>query len=257
MPEAMRRTKLWDLPVRLTHWSFVALLPALWWSATTKQDRLNIPQLSLDMKMLDFHIKLGCVMLGLVVFRVFWGLVGSQTARFNQFIKGPGTVIAYMRSLRSGEKSAPVVGHNPMGAISVVLLLGLLAAQVTIGLFISTVDGEEGPLAHLIGSKYYDFQLSLSEWHELGFNLILAFVFLHLAAILFYTFKKKDRLVPPMITGSKDLPDSVPAPRMAPLWRALPLIVIAAAFSWWLGKGAPTSLEQLNATPPPDASDYM
>lgn len=241
MQDELRRTKLWDLPVRLTHWGFVALLPALWWSA--------------EFGKIDLHKTLGLVMLGLVVFRVLWGLIGSQTARFSQFVKGPGTVIAYMRGLRSGEEGAPNVGHNPMGAVSVVLLLGLLAAQVAIGLFTQDVDGiESGPLNFMVS---YDTADALREWHELGFNLILAFVVLHLAAILFYTFKKKDRLVPPMITGSKDLPASVPAPKMAPLWRAIPLIVIAAAFSWWIGKGAPTSLEQLNAPPPPDASEYM
>jgi len=241
MSEGMRRTKLWDLPVRLTHWSFVALLPALWGSA--------------ELGKIDLHKTLGLIMLGLVLFRILWGLIGSQTARFTQFVKGPSTVLAYMRGLRSGEEVAAVVGHNPMGAVSVVLLLGLLAAQVTVGLFTQDVDGvESGPLNFMVTYETAD---SLRGVHELLFNLILAFVVLHLAAILFYTFKKKDRLVPPMITGSKDLPDTVLAPRMAPLWRALPLIVIAAAFSWWLGKGAPTSLEQLNAPPPPDASEYM
>lgn len=241
MSDGMRRTKLWDLPVRLTHWCFVALLPALWGSA--------------ELGKIDLHKTLGLVMLGLVLFRILWGLIGSQTARFSQFVKGPATVIAYMRNLRSGEEGAPTVGHNPMGAVSVVLLLGLLVAQVAIGLFTQDVDGiESGPLNFMVS---YDTADALREWHELVFNVILAFVVLHLAAILFYTFKKKDRLVPPMITGSKDLPASVPAPKMAPLWRAIPLIVIAAAFSWWLGKGAPTSLEQLNAPPPPDASEYM
>ncbi len=241
MSDGMRRTKLWDLPVRLTHWSFVALLPALWGSA--------------EFGKIDLHKTLGLVMAGLVVFRVLWGLIGSQTARFTQFVKGPSKVIAYMHGLRSGKESEPVVGHNPMGAVSVVLLLGLLAAQVAIGLFTQDVDGvESGPLNYMVSYETAD---ALREWHELVFNVILAFVVLHLAAILFYAIKKKDRLVPPMITGSKDLPESVPAPKMAPLWRALPLIIIAAAFSWWLGKGAPTSLEQLNAPPPPDASEYM
>ena len=241
MPEGMRRTKLWDLPVRLTHWSFVALLPALWWSGENGK--------------IDLHKTLGLVMLGLVAFRILWGLVGSQTARFSQFIKGPSAVIAYIRGLRRGTEGAPAVGHNPLGAISVVLLLGLLAAQTAIGLFTQDVDGiESGPLNYLVS---YDTAENLRGLHGLGFNLILLFVIVHIAAIIYYTVVKKDRLVPPMITGSRDFPEGVVAPRMAPLWRAIPLILIAVALAWWLGKGAPTSLAQLNAEPAPSAEEYM
>lgn len=240
MTEGTRKTKLWDLPVRLVHWSFVLLLPALWASA--------------EFGKIDLHKTLGLVMLGLVLFRILWGLVGSSTARFATFVKGPGKVIAYLRGLRGGEAEA-VAGHNPAGGWSVVILLGLLAAQVGVGLFTQDVDGiESGPLNHLVS---YDTADKLREVHELLFNLILAFVVIHVAAIVFYAVVKKDRLVPAMVTGSKDLPESVPAPKMAPLWRAIPLIIIAAAFSWWVSKGAPRSLEELNAPPAPSAEEYM
>jgi hypothetical protein len=82
-------------------------------------------------------------------------------------------------------------------------------------------------------------------------------VIVHLAAIVFYAVVKKDRLVPPMVTGSRDLPASVPAPRIAPLWQAIPAILLAAAVAFWVSKGAPKTWAELTAPPPPPAEDYM
>src|SRR6476619_4857997 len=90
------RVKLWDLAIRLVHWSFVLLLPALWW--TWKQGDIAT------------HKLLGYVLLALLVFRIFWGLAGSDTARFTGFVRGPGAVLAYVRRLFSKE-AEPVVGH--------------------------------------------------------------------------------------------------------------------------------------------------
>ncbi len=239
MASDSRRAKLWDLPVRLIHWSFVVLLPLLWWTAENGE--------------MDLHMTLGLVMLGLVVFRVLWGLVGSSTARFASFVRGPITVISYLRGLSKSE-SETSAGHNPAGGWSVVLLLGLLAVDVGLGLIAQNVDGVTGSLNYLVS---YDQAEQATELHELGFNILLAVIVLHIAAILFYTFVKKDRLVPPMITGSKDLPTAVTTPVMAPAWRILPCLLIAAALTWWVSIGAPTSLEQFNAPPPVDASEYM
>jgi len=240
MAAALRRTRLWDLPIRLVHWSFVLLLPALWGTAETGR--------------IDLHKTLGLIMLGLVVFRLLWGLYGSSTARFASFVKGPRAVIGYLRTLRAGHSETPA-GHNPLGGWSVILLLSLLALQSVIGLFTIDVDGiESGPLNYLVS---YDAGDVLREAHELVFNLIVATVALHIAAIVFYAVVKKDRLVPPMVTGSRDLPASLPAPRIAPLWQAIPAILLAAALAWWLGMGAPRSLAALTAPPPPSAADYM
>ncbi len=238
MPAELRRTALWDLPVRLVHWSFVALIPALWWTA-----QHNI----------DLHKQLGLVMLGLVVFRLIWGFVGSQSARFGNFVRGPAVVIAYLRELR-GAAHLPIAGHNAAGGWSVIILLGLLAIQVTLGTFAQNEDSVTGPLNYLVS---YDTAETLSGLHGLGFDLIVVFSLGHIAAIIYYTVVKKDRLVPPMITGSRDFPADVKAPRMAPLWRAIPVILFAVALAWWIGKGAPTSLAQLNAEPAPNAEDYM
>src|SRR6476661_2336880 len=119
------RVKLWDFAIRLVHWSFVLLLPALWW--TWKQGDIAT------------HKLLGYVLLALLVFRIFWGLAGSDTARFAGFVRGPRAVGAYVRGLFSKE-AEPVVGHNPVGGWSVVALLSLLFAQTVVGLFTQDVD---------------------------------------------------------------------------------------------------------------------
>lgn len=220
--------KLWDLPVRLVHWSFVGLLPALWWTAENGK--------------IDTHIQLGMVMLILVLFRILWGLFGSSTARFAHFVHGPIGVGRYL----SGRQSEPVVGHNPLGALSVVALLSLLGAQVAFGLFASDTDGlYYGPLNSLVG---YDAAEKLTEWHELGFNIILAVVILHVAAIVFYLIVKRDNLVGPMITGRKRYTAPVAAPKIAPWWRAVLCLVIAWAIAGWVWSGAP-GLQLLLPTP--------
>jgi len=219
--------RLWDLPVRLVHWSFVALLPALWWTA--ENDRL------------DLHRTLGLVMLGLVAFRLLWGLVGSETARFSAFVRGPRTVLGYVKRLRGG-MHVPAAGHNPLGGWSVLTLLGLLALQVTLGLFAQDTDAlQPGPLNHLVS---WDAGELLTEVHELVFNLILAFVALHLATIFYYRVIRRDDLVRPMLTGRRTFPAGTAEPRMAPLRRAAACAGLAAALAWWLAQGAPLPGEE-------------
>lgn len=211
-----RRIRLWDLPLRLFHWSLVVLLAALWWTA--ENDRTEL------------HEKLGYVTLGLLVFRLYWGLFGSSTARFSQFVKGPRVIAEYLR----GESPASV-GHNPLGALSVLLLLGLMIVEVGIGLFTQDVDGiEAGSLAQYISYETADLA---REWHEFLFNVILGVVALHVLAILFYLVVKRDNLVGPMITGRKRFDEAVESPRMASLANALVGILLSAAIAWFLSKG--------------------
>ena len=236
---------LWDLPVRLVHWSFAALIPALWWSAETSR--------------LDLHETLGLVMLWLVAFRLLWGLFGSSTARFGGFVRGPAAIRSYLGKARSG-LAAPVIGHNPLGALSVLALLSLLGLQVSLGLFAQDTDAvESGPLNHLIG---YDLARALSEAHEFVFNLILAMVALHLAAILYYRLVRRDDLIRPMLTGRRAFSDDVEAPRIAPLWKAALIALLAGLFALWLSWGAPPwgarfPWEQPAASAQLDSSTYM
>jgi cytochrome b len=214
--------KLWDLPVRLVHWAFVVLLPWLWWTAKNGD--------------IETHLKLGMVMLILVVFRILWGLLGSSSARFGSFVRGPVTVARYLRGL-FGKEGEPIVGHNPLGGLSVVALLLLLAAQVGFGLVAQDTDGlYSGPLNSLVD---YDTAEAARGWHELGFNVILAVVALHVLAIVFYLAVKRDNLLGPMITGRKRYPGTVAAPVMAPLWRLALCAGLAFGAGWWVWSGGP------------------
>jgi cytochrome b len=215
--------RLWDLPVRLVHWTLVVLLAALWWTAEIASN-------------VALHKILGTVMLGLIVFRLLWGFLGGSTARFGKFVRGPRAAFAYLRNLRSGE-AEPIVGHNPIGGWSVVILLLLLAAQVTIGLFTQDVDGiESGPLSYLVS---YDTADAARGLHGKVFYLLLGFVVLHLAAVLFYRFVHRNDLIRPMITGSKAYDAPVEAPQFAPAWRLVVCVGIAALFAWWVWLGCP------------------
>ena len=211
-----RRIRLWDLPVRLVHWALVLLLPALWW--TWRSGRTEL------------HETLGYVTLGLLVFRILWGFIGSSTARFAHFVKGPREIAAYLRG-----RSPVRVGHNPLGALSVLLLLGLMIAETGFGLFAEDVDGEEsGALARFVSYETADWARG---WHALLFNAILAVVALHVLAILFYLVVKRDNLVGPMVTGSKSYKQEVAPPLSARPWRAIVAAVIAAALAWWVSRG--------------------
>jgi cytochrome b len=202
--------RIWDLPVRLFHWAIVLLVPALW--ATH------------EWELLDTHILLGEIMLGLVLWRLLWGVLGSSTARFAAFVKGPGAVIRY---LKGGQKA---LGHNPLGGWSVVVMLLLLAVQVGLGLFAIDEDAlYEGPLAHQVS---YESARTLAHRHETVFWIIVGIIALHIAAILYYRIVRRDDLVTPMITG-RGAPVEGEAPLVpAPLWRFLLSVSLAATITF-------------------------
>jgi cytochrome b len=222
------RRLVWDLPTRLFHWLLVLTIIA---SYTTAK---------LGTEWMPWHMRLGLFMIGLLIFRVIWGLIGPRHARFANFIKGPGAILQY---LKGGLHS---VGHNPLGAGMVVLMLVLLALQATTGLF-STDD--IAYVGYYNPSVSHDLAEKLTGIHHLNFNFILAAVVLHLCAISYYTFVKKEQLVPAMIHGHKSA-ERVPAQEAIPgsqLWKALIVIAVAGACVYWLLHAAP---------PAPTTIDY-
>ncbi|MDP1873359.1 cytochrome b/b6 domain-containing protein [Phenylobacterium sp.] len=193
------RVRVWDLPTRLVHWALVILVVVAW---LTGGERMNI------------HRYAGYGILGLVIFRLYWGVAGGSTARFSQFVKGPGAVLAYARGWRGKPAS---FGHNPLGALSVLLLLLLLISQVGLGLFAIDINGmESGPLA-----RFVDFETGrkASDLHELNFRLLQAAVALHLVAIAAYAVFKRRNLVTPMVTGQDATPGLEGELQPSPLWR--------------------------------------
>src|SRR5690606_36737039 len=147
------RQQVWDLPVRLTHWLIVALVAFSWWTA--------------EINNLQWHSWSGYALLVLIIFRIYWGFVGSSTARFSSFIKGPVTVARYA-ARQISRSVAPTVGHNPLGGWSELLLCSLLLGQIVLGLFSEDVDGlASGPLSYLVS---YDRARWAAYTHELLFD---------------------------------------------------------------------------------------
>jgi len=186
---------------------------------------------------MQWHYWSGLTIVGLLVFRVYWGFAGPETARFSRFIKGPGAILGYASKLfRPNYRGA--FGHNPLGALSVVAILFALIAQVGLGLFASDTDGlESGPLSPYVS---YEFSKDAGDLHEDAFNILLILIGLHIAAIIFYLVVKRINLIGPMITGSRKAADvEGPASGIAaiPVWRFLLGVVIAAGVVWlivWL-----------------------
>lgn len=213
--------RIWDWPVRITHWSFAFLVPALWWSAENSQWAL--------------HKRFGVAFFGLLVFRVLWGFIGTRTARFASFVRGPGAVVAYLRG--SSGSAAEKIGHNPLGALSVLGLLTIMAVQVGAGLFAGDpYDGATGPLNPLVGIATAD---TLTQWHEWFYWVVIGMVALHLTAITFYAGIKHNDLVSPMISGRKIVHGNVEENERAPLGRFVFAASLAAGLALWVAFGAP------------------
>ena len=199
---------IWDLPIRLFHWTLAALIGFSWWSA--KNDHF------------DWHLYSGLGILSLLAFRILWGFFGSSTARFATFVRGPGAVRAYLREPAEWR----VAGHTPLGALSVLALLGAVAAQGIMGLFASEDDSLfEGPLASLVG---IDTSEAITEIHETFFNVIIALVLVHVAAIILYYLRGKP-LLGAMIGGKGALADGVEPMRPGKWWVALLCLVAGIA----------------------------
>ncbi len=177
----MARIKLWDLPTRLCHWLLVTLVASAF--------------LSENFNAMEWHGRIGLAILGVLTFRIVWGFIGSTYARFTAFVRGPASIKAYLRGEWQG------VGHNPLGALSVLAILGVLAAQIGTGLFANQDSTFFGPLASLVSSGTSD---GMTEIHEILEPVIIGLVALHLIAIAFYVRVKKDSLLKPMITGWKE-----------------------------------------------------
>ncbi len=202
--------RVWDLPTRVFHWTLAAAIVG---SVVTAKVGGNA---------MVWHFRLGYLVLGLLVFRLVWGLVGGRWSRFTSFLYSPATVWRYLRGqARPGEHLE--VGHNPLGSLSVFALLGVLGVQVATGLVADDEIANIGPLNRFVGT---DTGLQATGWHkELGQWILIALVVLHIVAILYHLLKKKDNLVRPMILGDKSLPRGTPASADGPLQRALALVL--------------------------------
>ena len=214
--------KVWDVPTRLVHWLLAGGVAFSWWSVENKQ--------------MDLHYWSGLTLLGLLVFRLYWGFAGPETARFAHFIKGPVAVFGYIPKLFSKDYRA-AFGHNPLGALSVVALLLAIIVQVGLGLFASDTDGlYAGPLNRHID---YDTAEQVTEFHEDFFNVLLALILLHLAAIAFYLVLKRINLIGPMFSGKRrgtNLTGPASGIEPIPLWRLALGAALAVGVVWFVAR---------------------
>ncbi|WP_343868410.1 cytochrome b/b6 domain-containing protein [Caenispirillum bisanense] len=231
--------RVWDLPTRLFHWVLVLLIAGLWWTGTSGTLPLgplagaSILGWTVPTGQMAQHMLMGYAVLTLVIWRLLYGLVGSSTSRFAGFVRGPAAVIAYLRgALGGGEKAAApaVLGHNPAGGWMILVLLAVLAAQATTGLFSNDDIFTDGPLVRLVSKETSD---SLTGWHKnILFPSLLALIALHVAAALFYLAVKRDNLIRAMVTGRKTLPAAAGTTAVGTDGRqvrfASPLVAVAA-----------------------------
>lgn len=214
--------KVWDVPTRLVHWLLAGGVAFSWWSVENKQ--------------MDLHYWSGLTLLGLLVFRLYWGFAGPETARFAHFIKGPVAVLGYIPKL-FGKDYRAAFGHNPLGALSVVALLLAIITQVGLGLFASDTDGlYAGPLNRHID---YDTAEQVTEFHEDFFNVLLALILLHLAAIAFYLVVKRINLIGPMLSGKRrgeNLTGPASGIEAIPLWRLAIGVALAVGVVWFVAR---------------------
>jgi cytochrome b len=220
-----QRIRIWDLPVRLFHWTLVVLMTVSYFSGQAGGDWMKL------------HFWSGYSILALLLFRIAWGFVGSTTARFSHFIKGPVAAIEHLKEL-AGANRPRDVGHNPLGgAMVVALLLGLLL-QVVAGLFSADTDTGlvTGPLANLVPDKWIERATS---FHTFWINILLLMVAIHVLAALTYLVWKRQNLIGAMFTGRKPLEHVAeagkPAPTLtfAPGGLAISLLIAAGAIVYF------------------------
>jgi cytochrome b len=210
----VRGVRVWDAPVRIFHWLLVVLVTTSWVSSEIGDDALQ------------YHMWSGYALLTLVASRIVWGFVGSEHARFSAFVRGPRALLRYGSDLL---RSNPpyYLGHNPLGGVSVILMLTSVMVQGTTGLFAKDDVAIEGPLVYLVTEATSSL---LTTIHRYNFYVLATLIAVHIAAVLFYLLVKGENLIAAMFTGRKqvaqhsDLTDG----RVTSPWLAV-VIVIAIA----------------------------
>ncbi|WP_347989043.1 cytochrome b/b6 domain-containing protein [Methylomonas sp. AM2-LC] len=214
---------IWDWPLRLFHWLLVLVVVGSYITG------------KLGGSLTDWHGRLGSLALGLIIFRLIWGFIGTTHARFSSFFP----TILRLKTYVKGEWQG--VGHNPVGALAVIALLISLSLLVVTGLFANDDIAFEGPLFHLVDKDISD---KLSGWHISLVNILILLVAIHVCAIVFYHKVKKTNLIVPMITGKKDLPKSF-APvsiTAVSLLRFTLTLIVSASLVWGVWNGGLTKL---------------
>ncbi|TVS09714.1 MAG: cytochrome B [Gammaproteobacteria bacterium] len=197
---------IWDLPLRLFHWALAIAVGVCIYTG-----------LDGGFYEMDWHMISGYAVLGLLLFRISWGIVGPRHARFAAFIQGPVTVWHWLRAAVRRDPP-PVAGHNPLAGWFILITLTALLVQAITGLFATDDIFVEGPLRHIpppdfLGWTQTEFLRFMTRIHRQGEYIVIGLVALHLFAILAHRVYLREPLTSAMITGRK---------RGAPVAEALP-----------------------------------
>lgn len=209
-----RSVAAWDAPVRIFHWMLALLMV---FSVATGLTGGNA---------MVWHMRSGYAILTLVVFRVLWGFFGSTTARFSDFLYGPGRALAFIRDILA-RRPAHYLGHNPIGGWMVLLLLVLVFAQAGTGLFANDDISTEGPLYRYVSKEFSD---QLTGLHKLNVKILYGLVALHVAAVFYHLLWRGENLMRAMFTGYKETSAGEPGKglRFSSSWLALGLFIAVA-----------------------------
>jgi len=212
-----QRVRVWDLPTRIFHWALAVAV---------------VGQIATGLSgVMAWHLRNGYLVLALLLFRLVWGFVGGHWSRFASFVHSPSALVGYLRGRPRPEQ---LVGHTPLGALSVFAMLAILVAQVATGLVADDEISASGPLTRFVSSATVSLA---SAWHTTaGKWIVLALVVLHVLAIVFYALVRHQHLVKPMVSGDKLLMQLAPASRDTAGSRLLALIVFGACagFAYWI-----------------------
>jgi cytochrome b len=202
------KVRVWDLPTRIFHWALVVCVLAL---LVTGQ---------IGGAAMDWHFRSGYAVLSLLLFRLVWGVIGGHWSRFSSFLYSPGTVIRYLRGQGAPELG---IGHSPLGAGSVFAMLFFLLLQVGTGLISDDEIATSGPFTSLASNTLVG--LATSYHANIGKRVLIVLVVLHVAAILFYLWRKRQNLIRPMLLGDKDVASPAPSARDDAVSRTLAALV--------------------------------
>ena len=206
---------VWDVFVRVFHWSLVVLFA------------ISVASGKVGGEWIVWHMRSGYAILTLVAFRLIWGFVGGEYARYVSFLTGPIRAMKFAKGLL-GKTHEQVIGHNPVGGWMVVVLLLLLATQAMLGLFSNDEIATTGPLARYVSDET---SITLMGRHRTIGNILLALVGIHIAAVLFHVLVKKEGLIRAMFSGRKHLPPQLASEAHAARKASLPIgfVVISIA----------------------------
>lgn len=215
----MFTVRIWDLPTRLFHWALVVCVVGLVITGNIGGNAML------------WHFRFGYAVMSLLLFRLVWGVLGGHWSRWSQLPLGPHALKAYFQGK---SPTTHVAGHNPIGSWSVLAFIAVLTLQVSTGLISDDEISNMGPLAALAPSEWVSWA---SSWHRhWGKLTLLALVAAHVLALVWYRWKKNQKLVAAMVNGDKTLPESVMPSTDTPKTRLLALCLwsIAAVSAWFI-----------------------